>query len=44
MRPTEGALRGVHALVQCDHDYTAAATAEPWPRFYARTLTRRYAR
>ena len=32
----------VHALVQCDLDYTAAQTDEPWPEFYARHLTRRF--
>jgi hypothetical protein len=32
----------VHALVQCDLDYAAAQTDEPWPEFYARALTRRF--
>jgi len=39
-RPVRSHL--VHALVQCDRDYTAAGTDEPWPRFYARDLTRRF--
>jgi hypothetical protein len=38
-RPVRSHL--VHALVQCDLDYTAAQTDDPWPRFYARELTRR---
>jgi hypothetical protein len=40
-RPVRSHL--VHALVQCDQDHTAAATDEPWPRFYAAALTRRFA-
>jgi hypothetical protein len=39
-RPVRSHL--VHALVQCDDDFNAAAPDEPWPRFYARTLTRRF--
>ena len=39
-RPVRSHL--VHALVQCDHDYNAATTDEPWQRVYARTLTRRF--
>jgi hypothetical protein len=39
-RPVRSHL--VHALVQCDHDYNATAPDEPWPRFYARTLTQRF--
>ena len=39
-RPVRSHL--VHALVQCDRDYTAAQTDEPWSRFYARVLTRRF--
>jgi hypothetical protein len=39
-RPVRSHL--VHALVQCDHDYNATAPDEPWPLFYARTLTRRF--
>ena len=35
-RPVRSHL--VHALVQCDRDYTAAANTEPWPAFYARQL------
>ena len=41
-RPVRSHL--VHALVECDHDYTAAAPDEPWPPFYARQLTRRFSR
>jgi hypothetical protein len=41
-RPVRSHL--VHALVQCDRDFTAAETDEPWPRFYARDLARRFAR
>ncbi len=33
----------VHALVQCDCDYEAAKSGEPWPLFYARELGRRFA-
>jgi hypothetical protein len=40
VRPVRSHL--VHALVQCDLDYTAAGTDDPWPRFYARALTRRF--
>ena len=40
-RPVRSHL--VHALVQCDRDHTAAGTDEPWPRFYARDLTTRFA-
>ena len=40
VRPVRSHL--VHALVQCDLDYTAARTDEPWPRFYARELARRF--
>ena len=29
-------------LVVCDEQYTAANTAEPWPRWYARKLVERY--
>jgi hypothetical protein len=32
----------VHALVQCDRDYAAAGTDQPWPRYYARELTRQF--
>jgi hypothetical protein len=39
-RPVRSQL--VHALVQCDVDFTAAGTDEPWPHFYARELTRRF--
>ncbi len=39
-RPVRSHL--IHALVQCDHDYTATAPNEQWPRFYARDLTRRF--
>jgi hypothetical protein len=39
-RPVRSHL--VHTLVQCDRDYTATATDEPWPRFYARDLISRY--
>jgi hypothetical protein len=39
-RPVRSHL--VHALVQCDHAYNTSAPDEPWPRFYARTLTRRF--
>jgi hypothetical protein len=28
----------VHALVQLDRDYSAAATTEPWPDYYSRGL------
>jgi hypothetical protein len=28
----------VHALVQCDRDYSATQTDEPWQRFYASRL------
>jgi hypothetical protein len=40
-RPVRSHL--VHALVQCDIDYTAAGTGEPWPRVYARALIERFA-
>jgi hypothetical protein len=40
VRPVRSHL--VHALVQCDLDYTSAGTDEPWPRVYARELTRRF--
>jgi hypothetical protein len=39
-RPVRSHL--VHALVQCDRDHTTGETSEPWPRFYARDLTRRF--
>jgi hypothetical protein len=39
-RPVRSHL--VHALVQCDLDYNTSAPDEPWPRFYARALTRRF--
>ena len=39
-RPVRSHL--VHALVQLDQDYTAAAPDEPWPHFYARQLTQRF--
>ena len=39
-RPVRSHL--VHALVQCDLDYTAAGPDEPWPQVYARELTRRF--
>ena len=32
----------VHALVQLDRDYTAAATDEAWPDFYARRLRQEF--
>ena len=32
----------VHALVECERDYAAADGSEPWPRFFARELTRRF--
>jgi hypothetical protein len=32
----------VHALVECDRDYVASATDEPWPTTYARELQRRF--
>jgi hypothetical protein len=32
----------IHALVQCDRDYEGAASADPWPRVYARELIRRF--
>jgi hypothetical protein len=35
-RPVRSHL--VHALVQLDRDYTAAARNEPWPDFYERGL------
>jgi hypothetical protein len=41
-RPTRSHL--VHALVECDRDHNASAPDEPWPRFYAQTLTRRFSR
>jgi hypothetical protein len=39
-RPVRSHL--VHALVQCDLDYTAAETDEAWPHFYARALVSRF--
>jgi hypothetical protein len=39
-RPVRSHL--VHALVQCDRDYTAAGTDQPWPALYARELTRQF--
>ena len=39
-RPVRSHL--VHALVQCDRDYTASGTDQPWPPFYARELTRQF--
>lgn len=32
----------VYALVQLDKEYTAAASGEPWPSYYARDLVRRF--
>ena len=40
-RPVRSHL--VHALVQADVDHTNARTDEPWPRFYASALVRRFA-
>ena len=40
-RPVRSHL--VHALVQCDRDYTTAAGGEPWPHAYARRLTKEFA-
>jgi hypothetical protein len=40
-RPVRSHL--VHALVQSDRDHVAAGTDEPWPAFYARELSRRFA-
>jgi hypothetical protein len=39
-RPVRSHL--VHALVQCDRDHLSARSDEPWPRFYARELLRRF--
>ena len=39
-RPVRSHL--VHALVQCDRDYTASGTDRPWPPFYARELIRQF--
>jgi len=33
----------VHALVQLERDYTAAAPAEPWEKVYAAELVARFA-
>jgi hypothetical protein len=40
VRPVRSHL--VHTLVQCDNDYNASSPDEPWPRFYAERLTRRF--
>lgn len=40
-RPVRSHL--VHALVQCDRDYTSRGSDEPWEHFYARDLTQRFA-
>jgi hypothetical protein len=39
-RPVRSHL--VHALVECDRDYTASPADEPWPTVYARELQRRF--
>jgi hypothetical protein len=41
-RPVRSHL--VHALVQCDLDYTADGGGEPWPAFYAAALSGRFGR
>jgi len=41
-RPVRSHL--VHALVQCDNDFTKTSPDEPWPPFYARNLIRRFSR
>jgi hypothetical protein len=39
-RPVRSHL--VHALVQCDIDYSDTSPDEPWPHFYAQRLTQRF--